>query len=201
MDSQDKSRSRKGRRGWRVVQVLRPEPAPARVNLAPPQRRITQRGRVVFGFLAVRIFSAAGGRCAVRRRLWRGRRTRGEGAGGAAQARADTGSSPAASAWGSVRRCWGAGVAVGSAPNEGPTAAQILRQRPAHTPLRGYATLPSLHTAALTLPPPAHAHRLCNMAANAKEGIGRQRKRLSVVSGNSLIDGLAAAAIEDSAVS
>eukprot|EP00619_Florenciella_sp_RCC1007_P010346 CAMPEP_0205913026 /NCGR_PEP_ID=MMETSP1325-20131115/6240_1 /ASSEMBLY_ACC=CAM_ASM_000708 /TAXON_ID=236786 /ORGANISM="Florenciella sp., Strain RCC1007" /LENGTH=346 /DNA_ID=CAMNT_0053279813 /DNA_START=19 /DNA_END=1059 /DNA_ORIENTATION=- len=37
------------------------------------------------------------------------------------------------------------------------------------------------------------------MAANAKEGIGRQRKRLSVVSGNSLIDGLAAAAIEDSA--
>lgn len=36
------------------------------------------------------------------------------------------------------------------------------------------------------------------MAAAAKEGIGRQRKRLSVVSGNSLIDGLAAAAIEDS---
>ena len=112
---------------------------------------------------------------------------------------ASTGASFAAPAGVSVRRCWGAGVALRSAPNEGPTAAQNLTL--AHTPLRGYATFPSLCSAALTLLLLVHVYRFTIMAANAKEGIGRQRKRLSVVSGNSLIDGLAAAAIEDSAVS
>ena len=37
--------------------------------------------------------------------------------------------------------------------------------------------------------------------ASGGGGIGRQRKRLSVVSGNSLVDGLAAASMEDAGVS
>ena len=188
----------RGDRRSKVSKVLHREPAPLhRPTCLRPSA--VSRSRSAEGCAWLWLCGFFGSRWALRWAAWRGRRIQGEGAGGEVAGSCEHWRSSAAPAGVSVRHRWGAGVARRSAQNEGPAAAQ--NPTLAHTPLRGYATLPSLYSAALTLLLLVHVCRLIIMAANAKEGIGRQRKRLSVVSGNSLIDGLAAAAIEDSAVS